>query len=164
MFKRKSFTLLEIMIVIAILGVLASLIIGNFITSLKKGRDARRKADLEQIQKALEMFYEDNQAYPTKAPGSGFVFGGEFDGPNSKVYMKLVPNDPLSGKNYEYDYDATNHGYQLYACLEDNQQILPFNSVLSPSGGLSCTTKCFAHDGTTSITCYYGISSPNISP
>ncbi|PIP15252.1 hypothetical protein COX47_00635, partial [Candidatus Roizmanbacteria bacterium CG23_combo_of_CG06-09_8_20_14_all_35_49] len=57
--NRKAFTLIELLLVIIILGVLATLIIGNFFTSLKKGRDARRKGDLEQIQRALEMYYED---------------------------------------------------------------------------------------------------------
>ena len=43
---KKGFTLIELLIVIMILGVLAALITGNFFTSLKKGRDAKRKADL----------------------------------------------------------------------------------------------------------------------
>jgi len=62
--NKKGFTLIELLLVIIILGFLTSLIAGNFFTSLKKGRDARRKGDLEQIQRALEMYYEDNRAYP----------------------------------------------------------------------------------------------------
>jgi prepilin-type N-terminal cleavage/methylation domain-containing protein len=68
---KKSFTLIELIIVIAILGILAALISGNFITSLKKGRDAKRKSDFEQIKNALEMFYEDKKHYP-----SSLQFGG----------------------------------------------------------------------------------------
>ncbi len=160
---KKAFTLLELLIVIVILGVLSTLIIGNFITSLQKGRDARRKADLEQIQKALEMYYEDNNLYPTAAPTPGFVFGSQF-AVSGKVYMEKVPNDPLNGKNYEYDYDATNNGFKLYACLENNQQILPYTTALSPSGGLTCSTTCYAQDGKTKIACFWGISSTNVSP
>lgn len=161
--RKKAFTLIELLIVISILGILASLLSGNFITSLKKGRDARRKGDLEQIQRALEMYYEDYRAYPTRAAGSGFVFNGEFL-TTDKTYMKKVPNDPVSGKSYEYDYDSENYGYKLYACLENNQQILPYSIALVPSGGLTCTTQCFAQDGSTKISCIWGISSPNISP
>lgn len=160
---KKAFTLIELLIVIVILGVLASLITGNFITSLKKGRDARRKGDLEQIQRALEMYYEDKRAYPTQAPGNGFVFGSEFTD-SGKIYMKKVPNDPVSGKDYEYYFDSANDGYKLYACLENNQQILPYTSALSPPGSLPCTTECYAQNGTTKIACYWGISSSNVSP
>lgn len=161
--NKKAFTLIELLVVIMILGILAALISGNFFTSLKKGRDARRKGDLEQIQRALEMYYEDKRAYPTTAPGSGFVFGGDFS-VSGKVYMKKVPNDPVSGKNYEYDYDSVNGAYKLYTCLENTQQVLPYSVALSPGGGLSCNTNCFAQDGTTSITCIWGISSPNVNP
>ena len=56
MMNKKGFTLIELLLVIIILGVLSALITGNFFTSLKKGRDAKRKADLEQTQRALEMY------------------------------------------------------------------------------------------------------------
>ncbi|MGB9848197.1 MAG: type II secretion system protein [Microgenomates group bacterium] len=160
---KKSFTLIELLVVIALIGFLSSLILGNFFTSLRKGRDARRKSDLEQIQRALEMYYEDNRAYPTKAPGSGFVFGNEFS-LNGKVYMKKVPNDPVSSKTYQYDYDSVNNGYKLYACLENDQQILPYSSALTPEGNFNCNTQCFAQDGQTRIACIWGVSSSNVNP
>lgn len=140
------------------------MISGNFITSLKKGRDARRKGDLEQVQRAVEMYYEDKKTYPAT-----ITFGGKLCETTScpatdKVYMQKLPNDPTSGKNYEYDYDAVTGSYKLYACLENNQQILPYSSALTPPGGLACSTNCFAQDGTTSIKCFWGISSPNTTP
>jgi len=155
---KKSFTLIELLIVIFILGILSSLIIGNFITSLKKGRDARRKGDLEQIQRALEMYYEDKRTYP-----SSFSFGSEFSD-SGKIYMKKVPNDPISGKSYKYVYDSVNNGYKLYACLENNQQILPYPTALTPEGEFNCSTNCLAEDRVTSITCIWGVSSSNVSP
>lgn len=157
---KKGFTLIELLVVIIILGALASLIIGNFFTSLKKGRDAKRKADLEQIKTALEMYYEDKRAYPTQSLNQqGFVFGGEFaDG--SKSYMKKVPNDPLPGKNYRYETDSGGNYYKMYACLENNQQILPYTS--SPTN-FSCETIC-KDNNNNSVSCIWGISSSNTSP
>jgi len=157
--NKKGFTLIELLLVIIILGFLTSLIAGNFFTSLKKGRDARRKGDLEQIQRALEMYYEDNRAYPTQAAGAGFVFGGDFSS-SEKTYMKKVPNDPIAGKNYKYETDSNGSYYKLYACLENDQQVLPYAS--NPND-FSCSNNCKDNLGNI-ISCIWGISSSNTSP
>lgn len=157
---KKGFTLIELLVVIMILGILAALITGNFFTSLKKGRDAKRKADLEQIQRALEMYYEDKKTYPTFS----FPFGSKLCetatcGVNEKVYMQKVPDDPISGKDYEYSQPSgTGSDYKIFACLENNQQVLPYSS----SGyTITCSTTC---NGTPGIPCVWGVASSNISP
>ncbi|KKP49563.1 MAG: hypothetical protein UR42_C0033G0004 [Candidatus Roizmanbacteria bacterium GW2011_GWA2_33_33] len=121
--NRKGFTLIELLIVIIILGVMASLITGNFFTSLKKGRDTKR---------------------------------------SGKVYMQKVPNDPTSGKDYEYV--STGSDYKLYACMENNLQILPYSN-LSGTPTISCSTTCSNNEvPPVSKTCYWGVSSSDISP
>lgn len=157
--NKKAFTLIELLIVIVLLGVFAAMITGNFFTSLKKGRDAKRKGDLEQIQRALEMYYEDKRTYPTFA----FPFGNKLCetvacGANEKVYMQKVPDDPISGKDYEYL--STGTDYKLFTCLENNLQILPYESTGS---SLDCN-NCKAPDGTSDVPCIWGLSSSNISP
>lgn len=153
--ESKGFTLIELLVVIIILGVLAALITGNFFTSLKKGRDAKRKGDLEQTQRALEMYYEDKKAYPITA---GLTFGSPLTDPVSgKIYMQKVPNDPVSGKTYEY-VSATGTDYKLFACLENKQQMLPY---ISSDYTISCGTNC---NGTPGIPCVWGVSSTNIVP
>lgn len=160
---ERGFTLLELMIVIVILGVLAALIVGNFVSSLRRGRDARRKADLEQIQRAVELYYEDKRAYPTAAAVPGFPFGSKFCetaacDSSEKVYMQKVSNDPSAGKNYKYDSDGTY--FRLYACLENDQQVLPY--VSQNYGSITCG-NCKDGSGST-VTCIFGISSPNTNP
>ena len=142
------------MIAIVILGVLSALISGNFITSLKKGRDARRKADLEQIQRALEMYYEDKRAYPTQAAASGFPFGGKFcETPtcssNEKIYMQKVPNDPVNSYSYQYQSDGTY--YRLFSCIEN---------TLDQGPGVKQTGYTGTNCGSCGV-CKYGISSSN---
>ena len=155
--NKKGFTLIELLIVIMILGVLAALITGNFFTSLKKGRDAKRKADLEQITRALEMYYEDKRAYPSSSDVS---FGSVLtDLDSGKIYMQKLPNDPNSG-SYGYETDATGTYYKLYACLENTLQILPYTS--SPST-FTCSKNCKNQVDTT-VPCIWGISSSNTTP
>jgi type II secretory pathway pseudopilin PulG len=156
---------MELMIVIAIMGVLAALISGNFITSLKKGRDARRKGDLEQVQRALEMYYEDQKQYPdfdifdiTKPNYS--LCQTKIDNPATgcgleKVYMQRLPDDPLGSNNYVYVSDGTY--YQLYSCIENNLDQGP--GVIQDPGytNRDCgSERCNV--------CRYGISSSNITP
>ncbi len=159
---KKGFTLIEILIVMIIFSILAAMITGNFFTSLKKGRDARRKADLEQIQKSLEMYYEDKRAYPTpiSGGGSGFVFGSEFSDPtNGKVYMYKVPNDPITTKNYQYV--SSGQTYGLYSCLENTEQVLPY--VSTNYDPFTCNVNCEKSDGS-STPCIWGISDTNSTP
>ena len=62
---KKSFTLLEMLVVIGIISVLVSMGIASYSTAQKKARDAKRKADLSAMQKVLEQCYSVNDySYP----------------------------------------------------------------------------------------------------
>lgn len=67
---RKGFTLIELLVVIGILGILVITLLAtiNPIAQLQKANDAHRKSDLESIQRALELYYQDKGTYP---PSSG---------------------------------------------------------------------------------------------
>ena len=61
----KGFTLLELLVVIGIIGLLASIIVVNLTGARKKARDIKRVADIRTIQPALESYYGKNGYYPT---------------------------------------------------------------------------------------------------
>jgi len=122
--KKNGFTLLELMIVIVILGVLATLITGTFITSLKKGRDAKRKADLEQVQRALEFYYEDNLTYPLTLDltSGGKLCHPDPDGCATKTYIQRLPKETKGNCKYVYIHEtADGEGYGIYSILENTQ-------------------------------------------
>ena len=106
------------------------------------------------------MYYEDKRTYPLT---SELVFRDSLIDPDgTKVYMKKIPDDPIYGKNYIYI--STGTDYKIYACLENDQQILPYSDALTPSTPMNCPTQCFAEDGVEKITCIYGVSSTNTLP
>jgi general secretion pathway protein G len=111
-----GFTLIELLIVIALLGVLASslIVLINPVAQFQRARDAQRKADIRQIQSALEMYRSDVGEYPLTAAGP--TCGGAFT--NAGItYLAKVPCDPKGGG---YVYTATVvTAYTLRACLEN---------------------------------------------
>lgn len=62
--RKRGFTLIELLVVLTIIGILASLVIINVSNARKSGRDAKRVANLKSIQTALEMYAEKNGGYP----------------------------------------------------------------------------------------------------
>ncbi len=118
MFKtKKGFTLIELLVVIAIIGILASVVLASLNSARRKSRDARRVADIKQIQLALELFFDANRHYPTGLYGTtadtGLTFGG---------YMPTVSFDPLgTNVQYSYGYSAVTDPiyYHLGASLEE---------------------------------------------
>ncbi|MDP2934090.1 MAG: type II secretion system protein [bacterium] len=112
--RRGGFTLIELLVVIAIIGLLASVILVSLNTARAKARDARRKADLKQIQTALQLYYDKNNHYPINRnpccgyPDSSPSFLQELvdDG-----FLAKNPISPTSATNpyYYYDYGSGNN-------------------------------------------------------
>ncbi len=136
--ERQGFTLIELLIVIAIIG-LISTITGVFLTGARvKARDNKRITDLKQLQKALELAYGQNGAYPVAAAfidlgtasydvlcGKGTVVNFVADSTAAncdagKIYMGLVPRYPTLPSGGEYQYKGSAAAYCIQATLEAN--------------------------------------------
>ncbi len=61
---QQGFTIIELLIVIAIIGILATLVLTNFQGAQAKGRDTVRKNDINSIYQKLEEYYNENGGYP----------------------------------------------------------------------------------------------------
>lgn len=111
--KNKGFSLVELLVSISLISILSVVGVINYMGSLAKGRDAKRKADLGAIQAGLEMYRNDNGKYPVV--GDFPICGGELGA--SGIYINNRPCDP-SGGIYTYDPDPNRVNYQLCATLE----------------------------------------------
>lgn len=63
--RQEGFTIVELLIVIVVIGILATLVIVTFTGIQQKARDSKRKTDVNAIQSSLENFYGSNNYYPT---------------------------------------------------------------------------------------------------
>ncbi len=84
--NKKGFTLLELMVVIAIIGILATLAQPMFKTAVLKSKEAALKEDLFNLRNVLDQYYADNGKYPDT-----------LDDLVTKGYMRSIPPDPMTG-------------------------------------------------------------------
>lgn len=116
---KKAFTLIELLVVIAIIGGLSALLVPNFMGARERARDAQRKSDLKQIQKALEMYKQDRTplVYPTGLASCGNQFG------TTNIYMNKIPCDPFGPTPYYFNPNNNNLTYTLCGCIENKADI-----------------------------------------
>lgn len=166
--KSSGFTLVELLTVIGVIGIIltAVLLILDPVAQVQKANDAKRKADLSQVQKALETYFQDNGKYPPVSSSSPLYRMVRLDGTTADwgqqftPYMSTLPKDPISTRNYAYYTNSSRQSYYLYAALERN------NDRQFCNGGNPCTS--LISNGIPSNacggTCNYGVSSTNTNP
>lgn len=172
----KGFTLIELIVVIGIIAILSVMLIAvvDPVSQFQKSRDAQRKSDLSQIQKAIEQYYQDTGHYPA-ATGSFQIIGLNngtlswgLSNVNNWPYMNVLPKDPDTARTYVYY--ATGQSYWLYASLErgaNDPSVCNYGNACATmqAGGVGFPSahKC-SPTGNAAITCNYGVSSPNTTP
>lgn len=135
--KLLGYSLVEILVVIVIIGILASIIVSQIAVSTQKARDSRRKEDLEAIGKALYIARTDSSSgtfFPDCSNGHGrngcTLDTGTETSPYLTDYLKTIPHDPKTNAGYSYYPQPSGPSvcndtsqnpctaYQLVACLE----------------------------------------------
>lgn len=102
--KQRGFTLLEIMVVIVIIGVLASLVVPNLMGNKEKADKQKAVSDIVALENALDMYKLDNHHYPTTNQGLESLVEAPTLPPlaanyNKEGYIKRLPADPW-GNDY----------------------------------------------------------------
>lgn len=101
---QKGFSLIEIMVVVVILGILASIVVPKIISRPDEARVVKAKQDVLAVQNALDLYKLDNGFYPTTEQGIIALVEKPTSNPipqDWKQYLKSVPKDPW-GRDYLY--------------------------------------------------------------
>lgn len=143
--NKPGFTLIELLVVIAIIGLLSTLSILALNTARARARDAKRVADVKQIQTALEMYYNDTGDYP----GQASITPGAPIGSANGTFLRQIPTPPTPvdgslcpSSQPAYTYLKTGTGqtgdasYTIQYCLGANVNTITGNRMqtATPAG------------------------------
>lgn len=118
---RSGFTIIELLVVVALIGMLSSVILVMLTGLREDARDTRRVADLAQLEKGLELYYTDHQHYPKESDGAnGDVSMNAVFQSLVGQYLQGIPHDPagLGNATFYYYYDGRAQcGNRYYAII-----------------------------------------------
>lgn len=95
---EEGFSLVELMVVIVIIGLLATIVIINVMPAADRAANTKARADIATLEQAVEMYRLDHLAYPPTGEGLQALLAGQ--------YIRRLPNDPW-GNPYRYSVPGT---------------------------------------------------------
>ncbi len=121
---KKGFTLMEILVAIAIIAILTAIGIVSYTSINRNARNAKRKSDIEQVRSALELYRTEIGHYP--GDGSSVLISDLLaNDAELQTYLSSVPEDPKGSTYQQYLYQATDDngsgvyfGYCVGASME----------------------------------------------
>lgn len=165
-YKKKGFSLIELLVAIAVIATVIGLALPNFLGARSRARDTRRKGELNQLKTALQLYYNDYKIFPPAGNGGvgkiNYIAGCGTDGDTlcpatcsvdfaaggtgcDTVYMTKFPGE-LGSSMYYYQINSGDD-FCLKGSLENSS-----DSDIAVSWS-RCATKCSGLSGTDYAVC-----------
>lgn len=128
--RERGFTLIEMMIVVAIIAILVTVLVPNFMRARAQAQTAACEGNLKEIATALELYQTDHDAYPQS---------GNVDASNTDLqpYLQQTPVDPAAGPGKPYTFTVTDAGTGA-----------PSYTITCPGTHDPATLQAFSQNGT----------------
>lgn len=154
--RFKGFTMIELLVVVALIMILASVGLGAYTISTTRSYDTQRKSDLNQLSKALESFNNDMGRYPL-SDANGAILCYQKDAsvvtnptcPGDKLTARIdgvvnsyisIPTDPDPSNKYVYESDGNTYSFFTKLHNTEDKDLLrdENNVVIADPYGVSC--------------------------
>ena len=123
--KQSGFTLIEVIVVVVILGILASVVVPKVVNRTGKAQIVKAKQDIRAMESALQLYRVDNFDYPTTDQGLLALSQRPTSSPEPQNwqtggYIKSVPKDPW-GNDYQYLNPGENSEVDIFSLGKDGR-------------------------------------------
>lgn len=122
---KAGFSLLELMVVIVIMGILATVVVLNVLPSQDRAMVEKARTDISTLEQAVELYRLELQAYPTTEDGLAALVEGPSDAARAarfpaNGFIRRLPADPW-GNPYQYLYPGANGEFDIFTLGADGR-------------------------------------------